>query len=71
MFLDMVYFSSLPADVQASTTKCIGKGSFLNAVRCNTGKRRAKGRRVVNTLKHFYYSRQLAKPSLRAAEVRN
>lgn len=54
MFLKMVFLSPLSVDVQANTMKCIGEGSFLNAVRCNSGKRRAKAGRVVLILKHFY-----------------
>jgi len=49
MFLNMAYSSPLPAEVRADAMKCIGKGSFLSAVRCNTSERRAKVRRVVTT----------------------
>lgn len=45
MFLNMVFFSPLSVGVQANAMKCIG--SFLNAVRRNTGKTRAEARRVV------------------------
>lgn len=49
MFLNMVYFSLLPVVVQANTIKCIGKGSFLNAVQRNTGKWHAKATSLVTS----------------------